>query len=173
MTVSGSRGTTYAIAAAAVAVLAAGCGSSSSGSQTVSPASGGGSQAAASTTTTQSTSIGTVLADSKGRTVYELVGDTAANSKCSSACQAIWPPVMSGGKIMVVHGHPAFTFTGDSAAGQTHGEGSKDTWGLWLALTPSGSPIAAGAAPAAAQSSAPTSTSSSSSGGSTGGGYGY
>jgi predicted lipoprotein with Yx(FWY)xxD motif len=170
MTVSGSRGTNYAIAAAALAVLAAACGSSSSGtgSQSVNPASGGGQAAAA--TTTHSTSIGTVLADSKGHTVYELVGDTAANSKCASACQAIWPPVMSGGKIMVVQGHPAFTFTGDSSAGQTNGEGSKDTWGLWLALTPAGSPIAAGASPAAAQSSAPASTSSS---GTSGGGYGY
>jgi predicted lipoprotein with Yx(FWY)xxD motif len=174
MTVSGTRSTTYAVAAAALAVLAAACGSSSSGTgtQAVAPAAGGGSTAAAAAaTTTHSTSIGTVLADSRGRTIYELVGDTAANTKCTSSCQAIWPPVMSGGKLLVVHGHPAFTFAGDSASGTAKGEGSKDTWGVWLALKPNGTPIAAAkAAPPAAVSSPPAASGSSAS---TGGGYGY
>jgi hypothetical protein len=79
---------------------------------------------------------------------------------------------MSGGTIAVVHGHPVFTFSGDTAAGQTHGQNVKDTWGLWLALDPKGKPISGsgGSAPAPSQSSAPASSSSSSSGG---GGYGY
>jgi predicted lipoprotein with Yx(FWY)xxD motif len=168
MTISKTKGMTYAVAVAAVATLAAACGSSSSGgSQTVSSASGSGSTASSHTSglTTQSTSLGTVVADAKGRTVYELVGDPVSNTKCTGACQSIWPPVMSGGKIAVVHGHPVFTFAGDSAKGQTKGQGVKDTWGLWLALNSKGQPISASAA------SAPAPSQSAASGG--GGGYGY
>ena len=169
MTISRTKGMTYAVAVAAVATLAAACGSSSSGGgQTVSPGSGGSNTSSSNTSalTTQSTSIGSVVADAKGRTVYELVGDPVSNTKCTGACQSIWPPVMSGGKIAVVHGHPVFTFAGDSAKGQTKGQGVKDTWGLWLALTPKGQPIST-----SSTASAPSPSASASSGGS--GGYGY
>lgn len=167
MTLSPGRGVTYAVAAAAVATMVAACGGSSSGGSTQTVAPGGGSTASSHTKglTVRSTSIGTVVADAQGRTVYELVGDPTSNPKCLGACEAIWPPVMSGGSIAVVHGHPVFTYTGDSAPGQTHGEGVTDNWGEWLALDKNGAPIAAsGAAPKPTQSS-------SSSGGS--GGYGY
>jgi predicted lipoprotein with Yx(FWY)xxD motif len=171
MTVSRTRSVSVGLAAATLAVLAAGCASSSSGGsggQAVQPAAGGGgSTGTAATLTTQSTSLGKVVADAQGRTVYELVGDPASNSMCDSSCQAIWPPVMSSGSIKLLHGHPLFTFSGDSAAGQTHGQGVKDTWGTWLALNANGKQIAA----TAPKASTPASTSSSSSGG--GGGYGY
>jgi predicted lipoprotein with Yx(FWY)xxD motif len=191
MLASGTRTTTYALAAATLAVLAAGCGSSASsagGTQSIAPAAGGGSASsaaaasspastgggAASATSKHSTSIGTVLADAKGRTIYELVGDPASNSACTSSCESIWPPVMSGGKILVVHGHPAFTFTGDSKPGQANGEGSKDSWGLWLALKPNGSAIAAQTtAPTKAPATPPATPPSSASSSGGGGGYGY
>jgi predicted lipoprotein with Yx(FWY)xxD motif len=48
---------------------------------------------------------------------------------------------MAGNTIVVVHGHPVFTYTADTGPGQTHGEGVKDTWGLWLALNAKGAPI--------------------------------
>jgi predicted lipoprotein with Yx(FWY)xxD motif len=166
-----TRALTYAVAAAALATVAAGCGSSSSGggSSTQPAAQAAGSTTSAHTAglTTKSTTIGTVVADAQGRTVYELVGDPASNPNCTGGCTAIWPPVMAGGHIVVLHGHPVFTFSGDSAPGQTKGEGVKDSWGTWLALDAQGAPIPAsrGAAPA------PSSSSSSPSGG--GGGYGY
>jgi predicted lipoprotein with Yx(FWY)xxD motif len=122
----------------------------------VTPAAGG----AASALRTESTSIGTVTADSRGRTIYVLVDDPASNSKCSASCESIWPPVMSNGKIMTLHGHPLFTFTGDNATGQTHGQDLRDTWGKWLALNSDGAPIT---------SASPTATAPASSGG----GYGY
>jgi predicted lipoprotein with Yx(FWY)xxD motif len=170
MTITGTRSVTYAVAAAAIATFVAGCGSSSSagtGSQSVSAGSGGSSTATsnAKALTTQSTSIGTVVADANGRTVYELVGDPASNTKCTGSCLSIWPAVKSGGKLAVVHGHPVFTFSGDSKTGDTHGQGVKDTFGLWLALNPKGQPISASAA------SAPSPSQSAASGG--GGGYGY
>jgi predicted lipoprotein with Yx(FWY)xxD motif len=175
MNITAPRTMTYAFAAAALATIVAGCGGSSSGGdQSVAPASGGSSTSSSHTSdlTTHSTSIGTVVADANGRTVYELVGNPASNSKCYGSCMSIWPAVMSGGQIAVVHGHPVFTFSGDTSAGQTHGQKVNDTWGLWLALDPKGKPISgsAGSAPAPSRSSAPASSSSSSSGG---GGYGY
>jgi predicted lipoprotein with Yx(FWY)xxD motif len=164
---------TYGVAAAALATVAAGCGSNSGGSaptpQSVAPAAGSTSSAHTAGLTVKSTSIGTVVADSRGMTVYELVGDPASNPNCSGECTSIWPPVMAGGQVVVVHGHPVFTFSGDSAPGQTKGEGVTDTWGTWLALNSSGAPIpASGGSP----STAPAQTSSSGSGGSSGG-YGY
>lgn len=159
-----TRVAAYGVAAAALATVLAACGSSSSGSggtQAVSPAAGGGNAAL----TAKSTSIGMVATDSNGHTVYELNGNPASNSKCTSSCQAIWLPVMSGGSVMVLHGHPLFTFSGDTAAGQTNGQGVTDTWGTWMAVSPNGTPIAA-----SGSGSSPSSAPSSSSGG---GGYGY
>jgi predicted lipoprotein with Yx(FWY)xxD motif len=165
------RSVLYAVTAAGLATVAAGCGSSSSGgtqgSQTVAPAAGSTASAHTAGLTVHSTSLGSVVADAQGRTVYELVGDPASNTMCTGSCESIWPPVTSGGKLAVVHGHPVFTYSGDSATGQTHGQGVKDTWGLWLALDQKGKPIPAGASasPAAAPSASPSSGS--------GGGYGY
>ena len=131
---------------AALALLAAACGSSSSGG--TSTGSGSGSSTltsaktvAASSLQTKSTPIGTVLVDPKGHTIYMLVGDSTSHHTCTSSCEAFWPPVTQGGSQIVINGHPAYTFVNDSSAGQTHGEGSKDTWGTWLALNASGNPI--------------------------------
>jgi predicted lipoprotein with Yx(FWY)xxD motif len=151
-----------AAGATALVALVAGCGSSSSSA--VAPAAGGSSSAAASSAPaasgsasslkTMSTSIGTVLVAPSGKTVYELVGATAANNMCSGACLTIWPEVTANGTQVVVKGHPAFTFAGDSAAGQTKGQNVTDQWGKWLALDASGNPISA---PAAATSKSPAS----------------
>ena len=141
-----------AAGAAALVALVAGCASSSS---SVKSAAGG----SASTLKTMSTSIGTVLVAPSGRTVYELVGDSAANQTCTGGCAAIWPPVTANGSQMIVNGHPVFTFAGDSSAGQTKGQNVTDQWGRWLALDANGNPIS-GSAPSsspAATTSAPAS----------------
>jgi predicted lipoprotein with Yx(FWY)xxD motif len=140
-----------AAAAAALLALVAGCSSSSkpsTGGTSSNPAAIG-----AASLKTKSTSIGTVLVDTSGRTVYELVGDTASNPTCTGSCLATWPPVMANGTQVIVNGHPAFTFNADSSAGQTNGQNVTDQWGRWLALDASGNPITA--APAASKSSAP------------------
>ena len=147
------------LSAAAIVALVAGC--SSSGGK--SPA-GGGSGGSQSTTAasgsagglkTASTSIGTVLVDASGHTVYELVGDSASNQTCTGSCLATWPSVMANGTQVVVNGHPAFTFAGDSSAGQTKGQNVTDQWGRWLALDASGNPIIAPAGSSSSSSSAP------------------
>jgi predicted lipoprotein with Yx(FWY)xxD motif len=173
MTTTKTRSAAYGVAVVTVGLLAAACGSSSSGgapsSAAVSPASGGG---GTSVLRTESTSLGMVTADPQDRTIYELVGNPASNSKCPASCEAIWPPVMSNGKILMLHGHPLFTFTGDSAPGQTNGQGLRDTWGLWLALSSDGSPIAAAATTPTTTPAAPPTTAATTPA-SSGGGYGY
>jgi predicted lipoprotein with Yx(FWY)xxD motif len=142
-----------AAGAAAIVALVAGCASSSHSAK--SPASGASSTAqskvklsgSASSLKTMSTSIGTVLVDASGRTVYELVGDSAAKSTCTASCLAIWPPVNKNGSQVIVNGHPAFTFVQDKSPGQTNGQNVTDQWGRWLALDGSGNPISGSGAP--------------------------
>lgn len=144
------------LALTASIVLVAAC--SSSGSSTGSNASTAA--AGAGGLNSRSTALGTVLVDASGHTVYELDGDTAANQTCTAACQAIWPPVMANGTQLVVNGHPAFTFSGDSSAGQITGQGVQDQWGHWHALDANGNPLTA-------SSTSPTTSKSG------GGGYKY
>lgn len=144
----------FGSAAAAAVMLVAGC-SSSTGSTTSTTGAGAGGLP------TRTTPIGTVLVNSAGDTVYELDGDTAAHQTCTGTCESIWPPVNVNGSQVVVNGHPAFTYTGDSSAGQTTGQGLHDQWGTWHALDAAGNPIMA--------SNATSTTSSSSTSG--GGGY--
>jgi predicted lipoprotein with Yx(FWY)xxD motif len=163
-----------AAGATAVVALVAACGSSSSSGT---PAGGGGASSTAQHTPggsgsasglkTSSTSIGTVLVDRSGRTVYELVGDSTAKQTCTGPCLAIWPAVKANGSQVIVHGHPAFTYAGDKSAGQTNGQNLTDRWGRWLALDAGGNPIGASAA---ASSKAPASQSSASKSTAPGGG---
>jgi predicted lipoprotein with Yx(FWY)xxD motif len=108
-----------------------------------------------------STSIGNVLVDASGRTVYELVGDSTSHPTCTGACLSIWPPVKTNGTQVVVNGHPVYTFAEDTASGQTKGQNVTDQWGKWLALDASGNPISGSTTP----SQAPASTSKAPSGG--------
>ena len=141
-----------AAGATALVALVAGCGSSSSSSTT--PAAAGSSApqsqpaatGSATALKTMSTSIGNVLVDASGRTVYELVGDSVAHPTCTGGCLSIWPPVKTNGTQVVVNGHPVYTFAADSASGQTKGQNVTDQWGKWLALDASGNPIGAPAA---------------------------
>ena len=169
------------LAAATVALAA--CGSSAASSAS---GSGGGSTATPAVASgagikTVSTSKGTVLTNSAGHTLYWFVIDTPTKSNCSGTCATFWPPVAAGTKVasgvtlsgkfgsitrsdgskqLTYDGHPLYTFKQDTAAGQINGNGINTSGGLWWAVTPSGSKLAA---------SKPKPTSSS--GGS--GGYGY
>jgi predicted lipoprotein with Yx(FWY)xxD motif len=163
-------------AAAGLAVLAA-CGSSGT-----SPSASGGSTPSASTSAaaaaaglkTAKVGSATVLTNAKGFTLYSFAPDTSTKSACNGACAAAWPPVKapasasavkapfatitrSGGSTQLTfHGHPLYTFAGDSAPGQATGNGSTAFGGVWHEAPASGK--------------APTGTSSPGGGG---GGYGY
>ena len=97
----------------------------------------------------------TILTNAQGMTLYYFMPDTAASSACTGGCAAAWPPLLfqgSGtpasttalsGKLSAVsdgngtqveyNGHPLYTYSGDTAAGQTNGEG---IGGKWFVATP-------------------------------------
>jgi predicted lipoprotein with Yx(FWY)xxD motif len=142
---------------------------------------------------TQAGSAGTFLTNGSGRTVYLWAKDGMNMSDCSGACASAWPPVPATGtltaagsakasdlgtitrsdgtKQVTYDGHPLYYFVGDSAAGQTNGQGSDNFGAKWWLVAPSGAQItgtdtaAAAAAPAPATSSAPSTPSSSNAGG--------
>jgi predicted lipoprotein with Yx(FWY)xxD motif len=116
----------------------------------------------------------TVLTNAKGFTLYSFAPDTPTKSNCNGSCAGIWPPVKGsatagtgvtgklttitrsgGGTQAVYNGHPLYTYTGDTAPGQNHGNGLNVSGGVWHEVTVSG------AAPATSHSSG------------SGGGYGY
>jgi predicted lipoprotein with Yx(FWY)xxD motif len=133
------------------------------------------------------TAIGPVLADAKGFTLYWYAKDTTMTSACTGSCATAWPPLAGRpGAAMGVHlvgkfgtikrpngalqatykGHPLYTYAGDSAPGQTKGNGLDGTWHV-IHVNPKG----AVARPGAMMSSPAPSASKSGGGGYGGGGY--
>jgi len=190
---SASMFTFRLLGAAATLMLAAAC---SGTSNTSSAGSNGSVTPGAGTSATTSvsgavgvatTSLGPVLVDSKGLTVYMLTADTSGHSTCSAQCLTFWPLVpaagtgvpqvqgisaalattkaTSGASMVTAGGWPLYTFVKDKGPGDVAGEGVKKFGGTWYAVSPSGHPVMAPA------TSAPAATSSGGSGG--GGGYGY
>ena len=134
-------------AAAAAAAGVAACGSSS----TTAHASGGSTAPAGTAAAGLKTAkVGgvTVLTNAKGFTVYSFAPDTSAKSNCNGACAQAWPPVKpaaastvrapfatikrsDGATQLTFHGHPLYTFTGDTSPGQARGNGVNAFGGLW------------------------------------------
>jgi predicted lipoprotein with Yx(FWY)xxD motif len=164
---------------AAAALMIAACGSSSSSTSAAGAASPAATTApATSSTVLKTTTIGgvSVLTNAQGFTLYWFVPDTATTSKCNGSCATYWPPVKGPatagtgvtGKLATItradgstqatyDGHPLYTYKGDTAPGQAHGNNLNASGGVWHEVTVSGA-----AAPAPSTS---TSTGS--------GGYGY
>jgi predicted lipoprotein with Yx(FWY)xxD motif len=166
----------FVLAAAAVALLPAACGGDSGGG-------GGGSSSAPAPHATgdavsaQPTSLGTILVNGQGRTVYDFAADKGTTSACTGSCASVWPPVAApnplpkslpgvsgaigtttrpdGTRQLTVAGHPVYTFSGDSAPGQTNGQGVVLNGGLWTVVSPTGAPMPS-ASPANSGNSGPT-----------------
>lgn len=177
---SGSTFTVRLLGAAATLMLAAACGSTATTTAGTSPTKAttpGGVLGVA------TTSLGPVLVDSKGLTVYLLTADSPGHSSCAAQCLQFWPPVSvpagsaapsvqgvsaalavtkatSGASMLTAGGWPLYTFAADKAPGDVNGQGKKSFGGTWYAVSPSGIAVKA----------TPTSPPATSSGG---GGYGY
>jgi predicted lipoprotein with Yx(FWY)xxD motif len=154
-----TRGIVILSLATAGLVAAAAC-SSSSGTG----GSGSAPMATGDAVSAQPTSLGTILVDGRGRTVYVFANDKTNASTCTGACAADWPAVPApatlptslpgvtgalgmttrsdGGHQLTVAGHPVYTFSGDSAPGKTNGQGVNLNGGLWTVVSPSGAPDA-------------------------------
>jgi len=169
---------TRLIGLAALAAMAlAACSNSSTGgayggggSTSTSTGSGG---AAATVASAEVGSLGTVLVDGTGRTLYLFESDTGTTSTCTGSCAGTWPALLTSGAPaagagatsgmlgttaraegttqVTYDGHPLYVYSGDSAAGDANGEG---IGGVWFAVTTQG-------APAQASGSSPSSSSGS------------
>lgn len=145
-----------AAAGAAVLLLLSACGGSSGGTATAATGSPG-------TTTevrTGHTPAGTVLVDSRGRTMYAFAADAKGRSRCTASCLTYWPLVPvgaqppalgsgvtarlgvlhrpGGGDQLTVDGWPMYTYVGDTAAGTDAGQGKNLSGGKWWVVDPAG-----------------------------------
>jgi len=123
----------------------------------------------------------TILTDAQGKTLYYFTPDTSTTAACAAGCISAWPPLLfsgsgsptasgtlpgtlsavsdGNGTQVEYNGHPLYIFSGDSASGQTNGEG---IGGKWFVATPSlAKQGGAQTTPTATPTTAPT----------TGGGY--
>ena len=157
-----SSSTPSASSAPSATPAATSASTSAPGSSTSAPAPSATASAAAAAAVelkTESTKLGTVLADKKGKTVYWFAKDTSSTSACTGACATAWPPVLgmpqaaagsalsgkfgtirrSDGTVQATYdGHPLYTFEGDTAPGQTNGNGVIAFGAAWSVITISG-----------------------------------
>jgi predicted lipoprotein with Yx(FWY)xxD motif len=106
-------------------------------------------------------SLGRILVNERGLTLYLYTHDKTASSSCFGVCERVWPPATVSGRPtaaseislpklttisrpdgstqLVYNGHPLYTFSEDTRGGQLGGEGFL---GAWYAVSPSGQKVA-------------------------------
>ena len=146
-----------ALALPAIVLAIAGCGGSSSNAN-ANPSGPSGS-----TVNVRSTSLGKILVDSQGRTLYLFKQDTGPKSTCSGACASAWPPFRTSGTPkagsgvtasllgtttrsdgndeVTYNGHPLYYYAGDQKAGDTNGQDLNQFGAPWYVLSPAGNKI--------------------------------
>jgi predicted lipoprotein with Yx(FWY)xxD motif len=162
-----------------IALVAAGCGGGDSRAASAPPKAA---SPQATISTASAGNLGTILVDSRGRTLYLFGKDSGTKSACYGACASAWPPLRDAGKPTVAgglnvalvettsrsdgmpqvayNGHPLYLFAGDQKPGDIEGQGSTAFGGGWYALSPAGDQVTGQA-------------SSSGGGSSSSGGYAY
>ena len=112
--------------------------------------------------------VGAVLVNSEGHTLYTFAPDQHAKVTCVSSCAAVWPPLKlasgetaagsaqlkaslvgsdpdpEGGSVITYAGWPLYTYEADSAAGQDNGQTIEANGGHWYVIAPSGKVITTG-----------------------------
>jgi predicted lipoprotein with Yx(FWY)xxD motif len=113
---------------------------------------------------TAGTSLGGILVDSRGRTLYLFEEDRNGKSACAGQCATFWPPLIASGKPRVAgaakaplvgttkradgrlqvtyNHHPLYTFAKDTKKGQTNGEGVNAFGAPWDVVSPAGAKVA-------------------------------
>jgi predicted lipoprotein with Yx(FWY)xxD motif len=162
---------TFLAAAAAVplaALAVAGCGGGGGGGATAAtpPTTTGGQTATVGVSSNGS--LGKILVDSQGRTLYLFQADKGTKSACTGACAAAWPPLRATGKPVagsgltasklttmprsdgqpqvVYNGHPLYRFASDQSTGDTSGQAVNAFGALWYVVSPAGATITTPAA---------------------------
>jgi predicted lipoprotein with Yx(FWY)xxD motif len=112
---------------------------------------------------TATTSLGRILVDTHGHTLYLFEKDKSGKSACSGACATAWPPLIAtakpragaaakasrlgttkraDGRLQVTYNHhPLYTFIKDTKKGQTNGEGLNAFGAEWFALSAAGAKV--------------------------------
>ena len=116
---------------------------------------------AAATVQLRHTSLGSILVNSSGRTLYEFTKDRGNKNSCVaiSGCSTVWPSLKASGRPtagagikasllsstsgdqVTYAGHPLYTYSGDSGPGATSYVGVKAFGGAWYALNASGGTV--------------------------------
>jgi predicted lipoprotein with Yx(FWY)xxD motif len=144
---------------------------------------------AASQVKARKTSLGMVLVDSKGHTLYLFEKDRSGKSACYGACAANWPAYLTTGKPTAATGirstmlgtvkrtdgklqvtynhHPLYHFKFDTKAGTTKGENANAFGAHWFAVSPKGVKVAPSSSGSGSGPTGPTGS------GGYGGGPGY
>ncbi len=108
-------------------------------------------------------SLGRVLVDVHGKTLYLWAHDKGSKSTCNGECAEYWPPLLtrgkpavgagaraallgtsrrSDGRIQVTYaGHPLYYFVQDTKPGQTKGEALTGFGGRWDPVSASGTAV--------------------------------
>jgi predicted lipoprotein with Yx(FWY)xxD motif len=155
-----SSGSSSAAAPSATPSSTSSAPSSTSPASPTAAASSTGTSGSGATIQTAHTSLGTVLTDSKGITVYLFEADTGTKSTCYGACASAWPPVLTtgapaagsgakasllgttkrtDGKTQVTYaGHPLYYFTGSTKPGDVSGQGVNGFGAKWDAVRANG-----------------------------------
>jgi predicted lipoprotein with Yx(FWY)xxD motif len=112
---------------------------------------------------TTKTSLGRILIDSRGRTLYLFEKDRHGKTACTGQCAAFWPPLIASGKpratraaktsrlgttkrpdgrLQVTYNHhPLYTFAKDKMKGQTSGEEVEAFGAEWYVVSPAGARV--------------------------------
>jgi len=117
------------------------------------------------------TSVGTILVNSRGFTVYAFTRDPRNRDMCVAlrGCSAVWPAVTTTGKPIAGHGlktsllgtinlhngrkqvtyagHPLYTYVGDGAPGETSYVNFAAFGGRWPAMNAAGHEVTAAPKP--------------------------
>jgi predicted lipoprotein with Yx(FWY)xxD motif len=104
-------------------------------------------------------SLGKIVVDANGMTLYAFMKDTGGTSSCSGACAKAWPPATATGtpaagtgisatlttltrddgtKQLKLGDWPLYRFAGDAAKGDVNGQGSA---GSWYVVGADGAPV--------------------------------
>jgi len=117
----------------------------------------------AATVDLHNSSLGPILVDAQGRTLYLFEADKNGKSACSGPCATAWPPLLSnggpqaamgasakligttargdGGSQVTYAGHPLYYFVGDKAAGDVTGQGIDQFGAKWYVVGKDGKKI--------------------------------
>jgi predicted lipoprotein with Yx(FWY)xxD motif len=115
------------------------------------------------TVKTRATSLGRIVVNAGGRSLYLFEKDKKGKSACYGLCANYWPPLLTRGKPIAgagvkakllgvtirkngtrqvtYRGHPLYRYVADAKAGQTTGEGSVLFGAAWDVVAPSGKGI--------------------------------